>query len=284
MTTPGAVEPDGAYVIGDPEYGQDVTEESMKQSVEAQARADLETAAEKYGNAKGRLGATRANWYDGQNAFKDRLDLLEDIQGYGSSFMQYNWDVPENVWVVVPYEGQIGPAKRVSINPEGELVLKAGGLWRADSLACVQGYSISLEMYYINGYPVFYNYYNPIVASNMLEVIAPDETIFTAKYYTNTTGVPVNSMTPQGIDSPVTYSFNNTFVIPEVDENDPATWYRVRLSMKWNGVYRPAAVQDSYCRVLGGTAKSGLTVTRWSRDTDHMNYVHEAPDGGVVPA
>lgn len=287
MTTPGASAPDGAWQLGST-YGQGMTEDSVMQATTGQARASLLDAVAGYALHLGEQEATRADLIDGQNSLKSRLDLLADVSGYGSAVMGWNWQIPYSQWIALPFDTQLGPAKSVAISTpvenSGFLTLKKGGLWRVDAHCTVSGFSIGLSYFWNGSILIPYNTYSPIFPTLRIEVLDATGQVISASEYNMVSDLQLNSETLfTYTNAPRSGAFSKTFVLdhmpPETDPSAPDHWKHVRLAIRYEPIYT-GTINDTTCKVLGGTKLSSLIATRWSRDANHINYADEVPDGG----
>lgn len=289
MTTPGQNAPDGAWQFGD-RMGQEMAGLSQAQLIEMQVagpRAKLLEAVDLFNLFKQRQDSTPAWMTDGQNALRNRLDLLEQASGYGSAVMSKNWNIPYNQWVVLPFDAQLGPVKGVAVTAPDErtgwLTLKKGGLWRVDTHFTVTGMSIGLQFYYVGTTPIFYNTYSPIFPKVALEVVDAQGAVITAKQFDLVSDIAINSQGLAQQNAPRSGAFSHTFVLenmpPEDDPAAPDHWVHVRLAIRYEPIYQ-GVISETTCKILGGTKRSSLIATRWSRDVNHINYADDVPDGG----
>ncbi|MGY2060373.1 hypothetical protein ACW9HQ_36385, partial [Nocardia gipuzkoensis] len=225
MTAPNRPAPDGAYVIGE-KYGREHTRESVKDTIAHPARADLEKAVGGWGLFREKQGATWAQHYDGQNALRNRADLVKAASGHCSAFLGYNWDVPASKWVVAPFDTELGPAKRAVVDQaKNGIVLKAGGLWRVDVHATVSGYTLNQTIVPLPTAPYFtvITTYNPILPQYLLEVVNADGTLYTSRRFHAVANMSFEQSGYTGVNFPQSSAFSHTFVIDHMPvENDPA--------------------------------------------------------------
>lgn len=68
---------------------------------------------------------------DGQLELLDRVDLLEGIQGYAAAYQDVNINVEwsRDNWRDITYKKQLGPAKNISVRPDGTMRLHHAGLF-----------------------------------------------------------------------------------------------------------------------------------------------------------
>lgn len=283
MTAPNGAVPDGAYVIG-ADYGSNIEQDAVKPILDGKGREMLMKAAGGALDFFRRIGATRADHYDGQNQLKNRMDLIRDASGYGSAFMGMNWEVPASKWVVVPYDTQLGPIKGLSVANDG-LVLKKGGLWRIDAHPTVSGYTQNQTILPIISPPYFYVLitYNPILPTYLLEVVNADGSLYTSRMYHAVANMAHEVSGLNAVNHPQSSAFSHTFVLdnmPAADSPDaPQHWKTVRLSMRYDPV-NAGLLNIAYCTIKGGTKRSALIASRWSRDVENINYSPTVPDGG----
>lgn len=285
MTTPGQNAPDGAYAIGS-RYGQDRTEENIRSQIKAPPINAWQYAQDVIKEWCMVERKSLADHKDGQHNIRDRMDLLNQNDGYGCAFMGFNWGVGHSQWVVLPFDEQLGPMKHVQVTEpipgeSGFLTLKAGGLWRIDTHICVTGYNIE---YVYTGNALFpYNY--PLEPTLMLEVVSASGSLITAMQYDMVTDLTESDSVLYGtqINAPRSAAFSKTFVLPDMPpEDDPLAadhWVHVRLSLRYSPV-GPEGYRESNCKVLGGTKLSSLIATRWSKDVANVVVADVVPDGG----
>ncbi|WP_032380946.1 hypothetical protein [Rhodococcoides fascians] len=280
--------PEGALVQGG-RFSQDVTAETAKQIQTAAARDALELAADGF-NEKlfRRVAATRATLADGQNNFAHRLDLLDNAAGHVSAVMGMNWMIPHNKWVVLPFDNQIGPAKKAAVvKPSansGWLALKAGGLWRVDAHVTVSGYTSNVT-YLPVIYPPYFvaiNTYSPIKPVFLLEVMTPAGKLLTSRRFDAVTPVAVEQQGFVGVNFPNSSAFSHTFVVEEIaPDAPPEQWVWVRLSMSYT-IVADGTFSFAECQVKGGTKLSSLIASRWSKDAVNAIDAPTVPDGGTL--
>jgi hypothetical protein len=289
VTTPGESAPDGAWQLGSA-FGQGMDEGSVIEATTGQARVNLLEAVTQFGLFRQRQTVTRAELSDGQNSLKGRLDLLSDVSAYGSAVMGYNWEIPHSTWSILPFETQLGPVKGVEVSaPEpgkGFLTLKKGGLWRVDTLLCVEGYSVGVwfSINPLTGFLETHYSYSPIFPTLMLEIVNAQGELISATQFDMVADLTINNPTYlETSNAPRSAAFSKTFVLQNMpDESDPAApdhWVQVRVAIRYTPIYL-GAINATVCKVLGGTKRSALSATRWSRDATHINYADEVPDGG----
>lgn len=267
-----------------------MTENDAKAQMTAEPISSYISAQDIWKAACQRQRKTLADVKDGQNALRGRLDLLDQVSAYGAAVMSYNWEIPYSRWCVLPFDTQLGPAKGVAVStpgPEtGFLTLKRGGLWRVDTVLAVQGQSTGIwfQVNPLTGFLETYFSYSPIFPKVMIEVVDSQGNLISATQYDMVADLTVNRVTfvPE-VSAPRSAAFSKTFVLPEMpDEDDPdapAHWVNVRLSIRYEPIYT-GAISETVCKILGGTVQSALTATRWSRDSTHITYADEVPDGG----
>lgn len=289
MTTPGGAAPDGAYVIGT-EFGQDQNETTVRAAIRQPVINPWSLAQFNWRDLFLEKFDTVANLKDGQNAYKDRLDLLNQVSGHGSTVMGQNWQVPLNKWCAVPFTVQVGPMKRTGLDTaNGRVSLKAGGLWRVDALMNCLGYTVHFTPGFTIGgitYPPYWTY-NPLSVSYLIEVVSAAGMVLTAREFKAQVGGQPNEVkySPIPPDLPSSSAFSHTFVLenmPGQDTESGATggWAYARLRMYASGT--TSVFTNSHCAIYGGTKTSGLTASRWSRDAVNIVNQPTVPDGGVL--
>ena len=291
MTTPNQPRPDDkAFVVDDPDpyglgqnYNQGWTEESVDQEIEGQAREVLEDAASKFNIWQSQGGATLAAAADMQLNYNNAVSLLNEVSGYGSAWMSHNWTVPINSWVVLPFNRQIGPVKGTEITDQkygGCLVLKKRGLWRVDLHNTCQGFTTYMVPMATPPYVV--PYYGPIVPEYQIQVMRPDDTLFTGKLLGSTSYAVSTELTQAAVDHPHSTAFMHTFVVDIPDEDDPSQWFYVRASMRYTNATGLGIPAEARCKAFGGTSRAALIATRWSRDVVAPVPQDNVPDGGSL--
>lgn len=291
MTAPNGSSPDVAYVWGEgSSFGQDVTEESAMNAMRTSPISPWEVAQQMWKQSCSDQRATLADLRDGQNGLRDRLDLLDEVSGYGAAVMGYNWSIPASTWVVLPFETQLGPAKHVSVDTDGPdsgfLTLKRGGLWRVDTQLAAQGYSTSQWFWWNGSILLPMVTYSLLTPKIMIEVVDAQGELISAQQYNMVVDFAANSSSLFDLsNAPLCASFSKTFVIPNMPDEDAEGaedhWVRVRVSIRNDPVYNPlGTINSTWCSVLGGTQRSALTATRWSRDATNIDYADVVSDGG----
>lgn len=291
MTYPVGPPPDGAYVVGDP-MGQGMTEESVRQAVKTPTVDAWSLAQGAWGQRHRESFDAAADLEDGQNAYRDRLDLLANSSGHGSVVMGRNWLVPSRRWVNVPFATQIGPMKRSAVDASaGVLRLRAGGLWRVDAFASYRGFEEFWTPSTSDGTtttPDQYDYSHP-GASFRIEVLSSAGALLTARTFNDRP--PTARYTEQywpDRTKTVTASvhFSHTFVLDSMtgesaDAGSPSQYASVRLSMYSNAL-SSVGTRYTECTIYGGTKLSGLTASRWSHDSTNNVSADTVPDGGTL--
>ena len=287
MTNPGGEAPEGT-VGADLAPITGITKESWRFALDQHiepwrgAQASLNTAM-------GTVQSNISDFADGQLALNNRTDLLKQVSGYATVFLGRNWDLPPNAPVVLPFNRQLGPLKNTGVNEADGIILKAKGLWRVEAHMTLKSSVMYTQVTYSTGpfgipIPVFTPYYMPVGTRFRIEVIRlGDGQLLSVTTY-NT--MPDGRMGQPGLTAPQSSAFNHTFVV-DIDPDDGNTWCLVRLAAlavpgpatlgHWEGT--PAVF---VCKAYGGTALSSLTAARWSVDTDHDEFLPDAPDGGTL--
>lgn len=285
MTTPNGNAPDGAYVIGS-RYGQDRDESNIRSTIKAPPINAWQHAQDVIKEWCMVEKATMADHKDGQNAIRDRMDLLNQNDGYGCAFMGYNWNIGHSQWIVIPFDEQLGPMKKAQVSkpvPEsGFLTLKAGGLWRIDTHIAITGYSV----WYLYVDPGWLPYYEPIYPTLMLEVVAADGSLISATEYNMVSDLTQSqAIYATDVNAPRSAAFTKTLVLDDMPDEAAAGasdhWVNVRLSIKFlPGPNFGGPFSAAYCKILGGTKLSSLIATRWSKDVVNAIVAPVVPDGG----
>jgi hypothetical protein len=185
VTTPHGSAPDGAWTFASG-FGQGLEEDDIMSQITGGARGNLEHADDEWGLLRGDL----QQLIDEQDQFKERLELLEGVQGYCNTFMSANWMVAQNQLLALPFDTQLGP--EVGAVPfEGGIRLLTRGLWRADTIVTC----------------------DKMTSSNFAaQVYITVFTIATGAVYSETRFDIV--LTPSGSESA---AFSKTFVVPTDD-------------------------------------------------------------------
>lgn len=288
MTSPDGALPEGSLAPGLFAEAQAQTEADAKAEMTAPAIGAFVNAQDIWKMACQVQRKTVADLRDGQNALRGRLDLLDQVSGYGAAVMGYNWQIPYNRWCVLPFDTQLGPAKGVSISKPaaetGFLTLKKGGLWRVDAQITIQGMAVGVYWANIGGILLPITVYSPIFPKVMLEVVDARGALISAQQFDMVSDLATMQETwITTTNAPRSGAFSKTFVLPDMPAEDaeeaPGHWAHVRLAIRYTPIYT-GLLNDTSCKVLGGTMRSALTATRWSRDSTHINYADEVPDGG----
>jgi hypothetical protein len=283
VTTPGGSAPDGAWVLGS-DYGKSITEESAKVTMKTPVINVWEGAQINWRQWLEKPFDTFADLKDGQIAYNDRVDLLNQVSGFSASVMGRNWLVPLSTWVRVPFGVQVGPGKRAGVEPAvpenvgGRLIIKAGGLWRVDALMNCLGYTRRYNWGGLTGVDT-YDYW-PLSVTYLLEVVNSAGTVLTSRECKSQAGNQFTSVSiPQDPTVAQSVAFSHTFVLDNIDEANSATWSYVRMSMRADGINNLFTV--SRCSIYGGTSKSALAATRWSKDSGPTG-TPTVGDGGTL--
>lgn len=236
--TPGIPPPDDAYVLGSA-FGQDIANDpSLGKTALAGDVLDSWTAAQEKAHEA---------YNDPLDALRADLDLLTGVPAYGAVYQSSNiWVVNNNP--ILPFNSQIGPAKRVTVigagsTTDGKLRGVDYGLWMVNSL--IFGSStpytgngrmrmdICVDIY--NGATLMMNYLQSVTAD-----ADPD-------------GSVSNSM---------------MFVVPE-----GLTHFHVYIK----------AFSTAWRQFMGGIRYSSLSLLRISEDVAHATPAATVPDGNSAP-
>lgn len=290
MTSPDGALPAGSLAPGLFAERQAMDADEAKAQMTAQPIDSYVNAQDIWKAFCRRERKTAAELKDGQLALRGRTELLSQVSAYGAAVMAYNWNIPYSTWCVLPFDTQLGPVKGVQVSTPasetGYLTLKRGGLWRVDAMTAVQGHSVG-AWFTINPLTnlleVHYSY-SPIFPTLMLEVVNARGQLISATQCDMVSDLTVNSQIYlETNNAPRSAAFSKTFVLPDMPpENAPDAsdhWVHVRLAIRYEPIHL-GMISETSCKVLGGTARSALTATRWSRDATHINYADEVPDGG----
>ena len=130
MTTPGGDAPDGAYVIGS-RFGSDETEAGIRAKLRGGTLNGYEDSQMQWQGLTSDLAELADEIRDGQLDLIDRIDLLEGVEGYCSTFLGKNWNVAPGQRIKLPFDVQLGPNKGAVPYNDG-IRLLSKGLWRSD--------------------------------------------------------------------------------------------------------------------------------------------------------
>ncbi|WP_032380947.1 hypothetical protein [Rhodococcoides fascians] len=243
MTTPYGPPPDSALVFGG-RYNQDITEESARNMMTGQAGTLYTDAGNSWIGVKDDVAGLAGEVKDGQLELTERVDLIESVSGYCSTFMSRNWTVAGNTRVTLPFDTQLGPNKGATPF-QGGILMDSKGLWRCDA--------------HVSFYPPTSGWGTTTVSA----------AVFVSVYYIGTGTVYTERefdivISPQGAE---TAAFSDTFVIPT--DNTFAVRVQVRHGKTSANIY-------------GGTLRSALSVNRWDTGTANALVLDTAPDGGTL--
>lgn len=139
MTSPNIPIPDGAYVPGSG-FGQQyrgMTLEDAKKHVAmpvqgAFAGIDgfLPSLIKMF---TGTYEGPHQAFHDGQIELNKRIELLQDVSGYGTAYMSANHYLRRRRWEPLPFDEQVGPEKGVAFDGQGLILTK--GTWVLNALA-----------------------------------------------------------------------------------------------------------------------------------------------------
>lgn len=130
MTAPNGSPPSGAWIVNG-RYGQDITEESANAMMRGETINGFEKGQDSWKHLESDVTQLAGDVRDGQLELNNRVDLLEGVRGYCSTFMDANWNVAANNRVTLPFNVQLGPSVGTSLY-NGGIRLATRGLWRAD--------------------------------------------------------------------------------------------------------------------------------------------------------
>ncbi|RBO87952.1 hypothetical protein [Nocardia puris] len=244
MTTPGAEPPAGAWVVGST-YGSDITTDSWKSALSAPILGEYRRAQRELNAADDAFAERLDQFEDAQIDLADRIDLLDGVAGYCSTFLSRNWNLRGGGdWRLLPFDTQLGPRKETDLAASG-IRLATKGLWRCDA--------------HITWYPApsGWGQSNTAAAARLTVVYAENFSIFTERRFDMV-------ITPYGSE---TASFSHTFVIPDDDT------FIVRVE---------AGHTRDWHKIYGGTVRSALTVNKWNNGTEHAHNLPTVPDGGKL--
>ncbi|OZD23811.1 hypothetical protein CH253_08080 [Rhodococcus sp. 06-156-3C] len=246
MTMPNGAPPEGAYVINDgKKFGSNESEASVRGLIRNGALQGYGRAQTGWQGVTSALAVKASELEDFQLDMNGRLDLLESVEGYCSTFLSKNWNVTgNNVWRTLPFDSQLGPNKGADPFEDG-IKMRERGLWRCD--AHVTFYAA----------PSGWGGGNTPAAARLLVMNAETKETHTERRFDLV-------ITPYGAD---TASFSNTFVIPEDDKFMVVCQVVHRRASHW---------------LYGGTVRSALSVNKWDNGTANDVDLPVAPDGGTL--
>ena len=245
MTTPGQNAPDGAWQFGD-RMGQEMagmTREDIIAMMTGQARSDMNTAVGGWNGMTADVDDLAEQVHDVQLELGERVDLLDGVRGYCSTYLGSNWLVPGNQGKQLPFDAQLGPAKGAAPQSGGIRLLEKG-LWRADAHV---GFQVQSGWFTGAARAVVYL---------TVRVAATWET-YSQREYSLVVGRAGDE----------TAAFSHTFVVPEDDT------YIVTVDMFH---------QNTRQYVFGGTLRSALSVNKWDFRVTNAVVAPTVPDGGTL--
>lgn len=237
-----------------------------------------------------------ADVQDGQNSLNWRMDEIASTSGHCAGVMGRNWKVPLNTWVQVPFTVQVGDSVNAAVSPEsgavrGTLTLQKPGVWDVDVLMNMRGFTRQYIWGGIGGPglppPADQYVYAPIAVEFELSIASViTGNVITAKRFQAQVGVNVTSIgiPNDGLQQPQSSAFTHTFVLtPFASEPYPGYPYPdVYVGLVMRATATTNLFNVATLDIFGGTAKSALTASRWSKDTDNANYADTVPNGGTL--
>lgn len=256
MTAPGAPMPDGAYVVGDGKgYGQgqdkgDGTEAHVRNQMRGGPLGGYENAQNTLKIVSDDIDGKIGQAVDKQVELSDRLELLEGVQGYCSTYLGLNWNITGQKRITLPFNTQLGPRKGVDLVGGNAVKLLSKGLWRADAHVSFMppapswlgNATVNIEVY--------------------IKVYVLSSGVNGAAYSETRYDIAVNSVGPE------TAAFSKTFVIPSDG------LYGVCVQ-----VYQPKA---QLIGLYGGTLRSALSVNKWDNGTINNVIADNVGNGGTL--
>ncbi|WP_280485348.1 hypothetical protein [Nocardia cyriacigeorgica] len=243
MTMPGQTKPDGAFVLGS-RFGQDESEASFISRIRGDVLPGWEEGQDGIKAVDNDITDRLNNFQDAQLELTERVDLLESVTGYCSTFLSKNWELKGGAFRLLPFDSQLGPRKGTELAQSG-IKLSTKGLWRVDA--------------HVTWYPApsGWGQSNTPGATKIVVIYADTGNVYTEKEFD---GV----ITPYGAE---TCSFSHTFVIP--DDNNFVVQCHAGHPKDWHWI-------------AGGTVKSALSVNKWDNGTVNNVHLPDAPDGGQL--
>ena len=190
-------------------------------------------------------GAPATRLSDGMTALNNRLDLMDDVSGYGGMIMTHNHRfTSSNVYKTIPFNSQYGPHTpwSVTVDTSGNRFVLKAGTW-----------SVSLLLSVPSGTLIGGNgpWFRPA-----LTVYQPDGVEYLNQWLDWQSGAHPHAFFAQ---------------IPLVIPDDSGFYIRARFT-----------TSATSWRLLGGTDRSKFWVNRWDMRTDNNNIIIDPPDGPDV--
>lgn len=178
---------------------------------------------------------------DGQLALNEKIGLVELISGYGVAYMKANRYKDRGQWVLMEFDGQLGPVKNAELRDNG--IALAEGTWVLDA-QCTHDHHV-----------------DRLTSRIRIEVTKPDGTVYSVKDAYGE--VLPNKWTTRQV--------HHTIVAPE-------SGYLVRVWTYYNvgsafGIYNRLLWR-------GGTALSHLSAHRLDNDTSNAVVEESVPTIG----
>lgn len=82
-------------------------------------------------------GAPLVRLADGMTALNNRIDLMDEVSGYGCMFMSTNRAFSGSTLKVVPFDTRYGPPKNTVLDPANHRIYLAKGTWTVSVLLAV---------------------------------------------------------------------------------------------------------------------------------------------------
>lgn len=188
-------------------------------------------------------GAPATRLSDGMTELNNRLDLMEDVSGYGGMIMSNNHRFSGSEHKVIPFNTQYGPnTPSVSLDTTNHRIYLARGTWSINLLLATP------QAGAIGGGDTWMR--------PAIRVYRPDGSEYLTQWLDWRSGVRPHAYYAQ---------------IPLIVPNDDGFYVEA--------LFR----QDSLnFRILGGTDRSKFWVNRWDLRTDENNIIIDPPDGPDV--
>jgi hypothetical protein len=245
VTTPGLPEaPDGAWVVGS-DYGSGIDPDSVLPQITGVAMEPFEEAHESmHGHYNDVLDDHTAQI----NLLTNDINLLNGVPAYGAVYMSYNiWVVNNNP--VMPFNAQLGPAKRVTVQgtgstTDGRLRGVDPGLWQFSG--------------FMHGGTTSFTGAGGMRMDMWVDIYDDDGLMLS---YVQS---PIQDADPDGA-----ISHNYMFVVPE-----GLTYFDAYIR----------GYSTAWRQFRGGTRYSSMSLLRISEDVDNVVTAPTVPDGNTAPS
>lgn len=260
MTTPNGEIPDGAYVgdAGAPNAITDLnnlTEEEAKRRMQGSIAPAFTRQRDSVWQPGGLLGILAnllfgpgaglpaARISDGMTELRNRVDLMEDVSGYGGMILSNHHRVyGGNTYKVVPFNTPYGPnTPSVQLDTANHRIYLARGTWSVSLLLAVPPAGVT-------GGPTWFR--------ATITAYLPDGTEYLNQWLDWRSG-----------EFPHGYFAQVPLIIPD----DSGYYVQIRFTHNTGN-----------WRIFGGTDRSKFWVNRWDLRTDENNLIIDPPEGPDV--